>query len=259
MTKLGIVIPTYGQFDYVDAQLESLAKTTPSFMALVIDDASPDWSPLLKPRWEAIVGPGRLSVHRFIKQGGLTRSWNWGLYLAKDMAEYLIAGNSDVLFTPDWYVGPLEAIAKGTLDFVGPLSNAPGDAKKQQVWRYFEGYEITDDWEYLCQTALLLRQQQGGCTVRTSINGFFQLAHRDFWWAHAHSKTEVYNPKNKMVHNEYELQKRLLKADCKLGICLDSFIFHYRGVSRGRQALRGSAGRGHFRPQPKERVGERDT
>ena len=37
-----VVIPTYGQFDYAAAACESLFRTTPDAVAMVVDDASPE-------------------------------------------------------------------------------------------------------------------------------------------------------------------------------------------------------------------------
>jgi GT2 family glycosyltransferase len=123
------ILPTYSHFEYAGRAIESFQAYTPSpNHVLVVDDNSPDWHEGLK----LLPKGGKQSRVHFDTREGLTRSWNCGLKVAQTLgAGYVICGNSDIVFTPDWFRPLKESLEK--VDLVGPLTNAPGHCPYQYV------------------------------------------------------------------------------------------------------------------------------
>jgi GT2 family glycosyltransferase len=59
------------------------------------------------------------------------------------------------------------------------------------------------------------------------------FARTERWWEGRYSGENVFDPAMAMTGNEDELQKRWRKKKFRTGFCPQSFIFHYRAVSRG--------------------------
>ncbi len=236
--EIAFVCPLYNKFAYGRrACLSFLKYTKRSGVVIAVDDASPfypnqDWD-----AWRAGIPENRLVFKHFGENDGLTRSWNFGLTVAKNLGiKYCICSNSDVLFTPGWEEGLVYHLDHG-YHMVGPVSNAPGvtNSRRQQVQNYFPGFKLTDDADYLKKVADYLRAKFSTNVIQgvLPINGFFMLAKTAVWWKGAFDETHVFNPAKKMAGNEDELQKRWHKQKWKTGFVPSSFIFHYRAVSRG--------------------------
>lgn len=247
--KIAVIVPSYSVFDYARRTLLSLAKYTPNVVAIVVDDASPDWD----GRWYRDVNV-EVDVHRFEHNGGLTRSWNRGFQMArKHDPDFIVAGNNDVLFTMGWYQALIGAINSG-LALVGPLSNAPGEtaANRQNIKTYVLNYNLTDVAKYNNQLAAMLWKEYRSKVISTKINGFFMMARADTWFDHAYDARNVFCPVNThmpsgrqnttplMTGNEDELQARWGKRGLRFGAAPGSFIFHYRSVSRGSKYVKGA-------------------
>lgn len=240
---IGLIIPTYGHFHYARrAVLSAFRYTTAPLAVLIVDDASPGW----KPRWYTDLlyesPAARLSYHRFGENGGLTRSWNHGLTWFRDLGvDYICPSNSDVIFTPGWDEGLRTALDQGYW-LVGPLSNNPGvtNPKNQEISYFFPGYKLTDDPSYLARLAAELRRQYLGQIRDTNVNGFCFMSTAQKWWQHSFDDKHVFNPQHRMTFNEDELQRRWRgKLHLPTGACMDSFVFHYRAVTRGGKAQTG--------------------
>ena len=256
MTRIGFICPTHREEDlheYTSAALRSFFQTTSNGVAIVVDDASPGWEPIHASHLKGLAeyaGQECFTFH-YEEWGGLTRSWNQGLRLARNFGcDYVICGNNDILFPAQWYKGLLHALQHG-FSLVGPLSNAPGASKPQEVWRYYKDYEVDDSSLYLNGVQRYLAENYMGDVVEHAINGFFQMAHIDTWWEGAYDAEHVYRPRNDftskghknatpfMTLNEDELQGRWRKLGLKSAFVPSSFIFHYRAVTRGRKYARG--------------------
>ncbi len=239
--NLLVVIPTYGQLDYGVEAARTALTHTPGCTVLVVDDCSPEWNSFDKKRF-----PTGTRFHRFGKNGGLTRSWNLGLRVARDEKfEFACCTNSDVLFTPSW-ADPLVWATGHGAHLVGPLTNAPGHQAKQQVKRHLPDFVVRDDPAYLAEQAQKLSVRNRFTFTEMRLNGFCLFARTDVWWAGAFSPTDVFNPKFKLTKNEDELQGRWLKAGRVCAMVPTSFVFHYRGVTR-KGATRGREGKGWYR------------
>lgn len=250
MSQLAVIFPVYGQFDYALDSLRTLARHANGLptLAIVVDDFSPSRPANIQQEYlKAVAGSSvELLYHEHTRNFGISGSWNWGLLQANQREiPYTVAGNSDVLFTPKWWEPLIKALENG-YSMVGPITNAPGDQKSQNVDRYFPGYRVTDDDRYLLKVADYVAEHHANKVIETSVNGFFMMAAREVWLRHTHERTRaVFSPKLRMLGSEYHLQKRLHSIGQKTGIVPSSFIFHYRSVSRG--LSRGAQNAGHFR------------
>ena len=256
MTRIGFICPTPREeelHEYTASSLRSFFQTTPSGLAIVVDDASAGWEPIHESHLKTLAEykGHECFVFRFKEWGGLTRSWNEGLRIARDFdCDYVICGNNDIIFPPRWHEGLLHALEHG-YSLVGPLSNAPGVSRPQEVWRYYEDYEVNDSDMYINKVQTYLINNYMGEVVEHSINGFFQMAHMDTWQAGSYEPDNVYRPRNDvtskghknatplMTLNEDELQGRWRKLGFKSAFVPSSFIFHYRAVTRGRKYAKG--------------------
>jgi GT2 family glycosyltransferase len=210
----------------------------------VIDDASPEWASV---DWTTWPNPDCPKV-RFETHGGLTRSWNAGLLLASETsAQFTVCTNSDVLFARGWLRPLLGALDEG-FDLVGPVTNAPGHAYWQHVLPFCRPYEpsLDDVEDHIDQVGTAITEKSVG-PITAPINGFFMMARTSTWWKYAFDQRNVFDPAFPLVHNEVELQKRWLAAGCRIGFVPQSYIFHYRSVSRP-DGLNRKSGRGAYRP-----------
>lgn len=263
-----VIIPTYGAFEYARRAVASaLEHTRADVNVAVIDDASPGLEirdSTLEPqeyiravlhRLGKLLVYGRperrLWLSRFRENGGLTRSWNEGLVLARDRGiDYACVTNSDVIFTPGWDVSLIKALDEFAL--IGPVTNAPGTEDGQFIGRYTQVYERTDDAQKLALVAAELARINSPPRAAT-INGFCMMAKTKTWWDNAYDpfRAQVFKPLNThnsrgqpnptptMTLNEYELQRRWHAAKLRTGYSPASYVFHYRAASRGDQYKRG--------------------
>jgi glycosyltransferase involved in cell wall biosynthesis len=265
MPSLLVVVPTYNQFDYaIHAIRTALAHTTQfDTHVAVVDDASPDRLNKTAAYAEYVTklealqhefGRRRITTFSFDSNGGLTRSWNAGLRIAcRDTHDFCCITNSDVLFAPGWDVPLLPAIRQG-FDLLGPVTNTPGTEKEQYVGNYSVVYDKRhkDDTEHIAAVQQELATNQGSRVKISVLNGFCLFgAVRATWWDTAYSATDVFcpvntlnargrkNPTPLMTLNEYEFQTRLHARGRRSGICLGSYVYHYRAVSRGDKYKRG--------------------
>jgi glycosyltransferase involved in cell wall biosynthesis len=237
-----VIVPTYGHFEYAKRAVESLVTHTPKdkLQIALVDDASPDW-PTDWSDWPRFAGYRA----RYEHNGGLTRSWNYGLWLAREAGcEFAACGNSDLVFTQGWYEPLVRAVTEHGYDLIGPVTNAPGHHRPQDASRYAP--VCPDDLDAsLAATARRLRRYNRPTPCRF-INGFFMFARTATWWENRFSESHCFNPKNRMTGNEDELQARWRARRQRIGFHPGSFVFHYRSVSRPR-ALENRASRGYMR------------
>ena len=256
MIRIGYICPTYKAKElnsYTRLALSSFFATTPNGVAIVVDDGSLSWSPTYEHELKSIAPDREIVFKHFKSNGGLTRSWNYGLNFAESAdLDYVIAGNNDIIFTDNWYKGMLHALDNG-FDMVGPMSNAPGITakKRQQIDYILPEYQNTDNVDQLNIYARQLYAKYLGQVIESRVNGFFQLASMKAWVKgkfdsqHFYRPVNYYNSKGKknatplMTLNEDELQSRWCKLGMRSAICFSSFIFHYRAVTRGDKYKRG--------------------
>lgn len=252
---LGLIIPTYGAFNYAESAIDSaLENTKGSLKVLVVDDASPDWKPAGEELARKYLRDPRVRFVGFPENGGLTRSWNFGLNYFNQpecLCDFICCANSDLIFAPEWDV-PLLRAANLSGALVGPITNAPGTVKHQDVREFLPTYKVSDQAASIADTAIRLKREHfRRLWLRGPINGFCMLASRETWFSGMYDDEHVFNPRNDknskghsnptplMTLNEDELQQRWLKQERNSVICPDSFVFHYRSVSRGMKHAKG--------------------
>lgn len=254
MSSILIVIPTYNHFEYaamaVKSAMANTQKLTPHIV--VVDDATPRDSNTLNAMAHyidvmrtAIGKSSREWLKLFDTNGGLTRSWNFGLSFASEKQHtYCCVTNSDVVFAPGWDIEIANALDSG-IDLVGPVTNAPGTCSEQYVGKYAVTYNRETAETSIDTVQKELAAAQANRTKPATLNGFCLIAKTKTWHDHAFSPGTVFCPRNDfdskgrpnptplMTLNEYELQRRWHKAGLKTAIVLGSYVFHYRAVSRG--------------------------
>ena len=231
MVKVLAIIPTFSQFNYALKAVNSFLNYTPDSKVVLVDDGSPDWHRIDWSKWP-LKRMHRIRYDR--NQRDLTRSWNRGLDYAKSIgAEFTVVGNSDLIFTSEWFTPVKKVLVENSADLVGPLTNAPGPRHNQQVTKYYPGeYLLTDDQRYLNEVSKTLRDTHGAKIEDGPINGFCMIAKTKTWWVNAFDVHTVFNPYFRMAGNEDDLQRRWLSKKRRIRVVPGSFIFHYRSVSR---------------------------
>lgn len=254
MLEIAVVIPTYGKFEYAANAIDSLYRNSIAYKPFVIlvDDASPEWpetASIPPVPVNATLGQrseSEFAVHRFPVNGGLTRSWNYGLKLAASLNKPVTCvTNSDVYFPKGWDLMIPNALKSYAL--VGPTTNAPGSNDEQFVSRYSLRYSKLNNSkpEQIQNVQDELHIGQGLRLKETSLNGFCMIANTATWFEGRYDDENVFCPRNDfnskgqrnptplMTLNEYELQKRWRAVGKFAAVCLGSYVFHYRAVSRG--------------------------
>lgn len=239
---IAFILPLYGSFDYGRLAAQSFFATVPEEfnpILLTVDDASPEYYQQDWPKWYDGLPRERCQHVHWHTNEGLTRSWNFGLWLARELRlRYAVAGNSDVIMTPGWYAGLMSVLDRGLVDLAGPVTNAPGRTRQrpptQNVAAYLGDYELSDDPDVLARQADLLRSQHPlDRVIVDDINGFFMMSTVENWWRGAFEPSLVFDPSKRMAGNEDELQRRWKQRGWRAGYAPSSFVFHYRSVTRG--------------------------
>lgn len=248
--KIAVIIPVYNYWEYVNACLASLLETTPNVHAIVVDDRSPIPPPKAWLR-DMVTGNPQCTYVRHKYNMQLTAAWNTGFQHAFRLPniEYIVAGNSDILFSPLWWEG-LEYASKLGYHLVGPMTNTPGNTTAQDVMRFIPNYVTSDSAKAVADTATRLSTLKG-LVEPTLINGFFMWAKREHWQEGCYGPDLVFRPSNPrfksgrknptplMTGNEDELQQRWKGLGWKFAVACGSFIFHYRSVTRGVRYAKG--------------------
>lgn len=241
--KFGLIIPVYGQFEYVAKCLDTMVRYCSDYYCILIDDGSPDWDDKWEAAFRRMVPPDCLYFERFAQNQGVTATWNYGLELARKFeTEIAVIVNSDTLFSPGCLVRT--AISLEKVDLMGPMSNAAGNLPDQQIENMIRSYKVSDDLDDLAELSARLREQYRGQIKECRVNGFWMAARTEIWWKNAFDAKHVFDPKNRITGNESEYQKRFKG---KIGAVRDVFIFHYRSVSRGLENVNPEYCKGAYR------------
>lgn len=265
MYRIGFICPVYNATlfsNYSYTALKSFFDTTSNGVAIVVNDGKTGWNAAYEMSLHHLANnysANSLHILNFNTAGGLTRSWNAGLAKAAELnLDFAIAGNNDIIFSNNWYEGIIHALSTG-YSLVGPISNAPGVTSngKQNIELYLPDYVLTDNLIEINKVATQLQQLSFNKVIDNKVNGFFLMASLNSWINGKFDKNYFFRPKNKftskgyiiskplMVGNEDELQARWENKNMKSGIALNSFIFHYRSVSRGDKYKKGKWYRQH--------------
>ncbi len=238
-SNVGIIIPTYGQWEYVQLAAES-ASRTPGAVIIIVDDGSPTWpDERIVSGWVADGVPYVIQRY-FGNQRNLSRSWNTGIEIARGLGcRYIVCGNSDLVFPSRWW-GPIRAALDDGADFVGPVTNAPGHVRRQDVTRYLPTYELSDDPDDIDQTQRALLDTEASAIAIERLNGFcFAGSMTSF----DRLGKRPFDERVPMLGNEDHFFHRANRDyHAAMRIVTNSFVFHYRSVSLGLESGRTSHG-----------------
>lgn len=247
MVSVTVVIPQYGKFEYTANALKSLCvpaslRDNSQVRVVLVDDASPNFYESLPDIMEHVGSEISVDWVRFEQNQGLTAAWNLGMVSATQtvLSDYAVCANNDIKVIPGWLDGIVDALEVG--DLVGPLTNAPGSERRQDVTRQ-TGLNVADNENDFEAVAAAIRKQPA--FIPSSINGFFLAAKTSSWLSGRYDAVNSFKPLNlynskgqknptpRMTLNEYELQGRWKAQGRRVGIAPRSFVFHYRAVTRG--------------------------
>lgn len=231
---VAIIIPTYGQFEYVSRAVETAAMT-PRSMVIVVDDGSEDW-----PGERIVSGWMDGRRHAILTRkhdANLSRSWNQGYSVARaNGAKYVVFGNSDLIFPKGWWPPMRESLAHYA--FVGPVTNAPGHVHHQGVDR-LGSYVLSDDPDDIQATHDRIRLEDLPAEDSLGLNGFCIAANVG---AIEGMGDKVFSERIPLAGNETEMLRRARGLGLGIGIVRSAFVFHYRSVSRGLTGRRQESG-----------------
>lgn len=223
--KVAVIIPCHNKFSYTLRAIETLneTETDDEIITILIDNNSPDFNEEILEQFRAVLKQPCV-FHRFDNDGSnLTRSWNFGIALAKEAkCDYCVLANDDILFSKSWWNAMRDSLEH--YDLVGPITNAPGAEhySSQNLATYLPNYECSPD-NYNLKIEFCPKETPG-------ISGFFMAAKTQTWVENAISGKHIFNssPNYKLVGSEDEFQQRFKG---RIGVA-PSYIFHYRSTSR---------------------------
>ena len=235
-----VIVPTYNALDYAVLTVETLSVSVPDAKIIVVDDTSPEWTSGVEKQFTSL--SENVTVHRFSENGGLTRSWNYGVEKGlQDGARYIAAGNADLRFPIGWW-DPMEAVLSQTGGFVGPLTNAPGCEEHQDIRRWQRRYNGGHEQPDVNETQKRLNRWRIRNSIQRRLSGFFIVGSADSFNRARFSPEHVYDPSNLMIGNEYQLQSLAEERGIRSYVALKSFVYHFRSVSRGLNDREGDRG-----------------
>ncbi len=219
-----LAFTTANQLQYNIKGIRSILKNKPDFIDVVVyDDASNDGT----VDW---CKSNDIPIITKDYAMGLTHSWNLAYQkFKKQNYKHLMFSNSDIIVPKNALEAILEQNEKYII--VSPLSTkiGVGHQPEQNIRNYynppFDEYDYSKTEEiqdFVIQNTLPEKSKEVDY-----INGFFFSVNRDII-EYEYSDTELFHPENHNVGNEHELCQRVSKP---IGIVLNSYIFHFKGVS----------------------------
>lgn len=219
--KILLAVTTYNQIEYTKILVDSLSKVNiPGLDVMFFDDVSTDGT-------QQYLKDLGFTLHERDKPMGLTYGWNLAYKIFKnENYDILILSNNDVILEER----ALTNLINSTLNkqLVCPLTTRNGaghNAAEQDVLVYYPniGVMINKAGNYKRTQDRL----KSGIKPMKKFNGFMFSMSREIINAEW-DNDNLFNPANVNIHQEGDLQKRLKEPPY---VCLDSFIFHYKGVS----------------------------
>lgn len=223
--KTLLVFTTANQLEYTKKCYESFAyHKPPSVDVLIVDDASNDGT-------VAYADKESIRIITKPKPLGLTDSWNKAYQVfKKEGYKNLILSNNDLLIPP----GAVESVLEGLDQYaiVGALSSKKGVHHQplQAVDHYFDIGDLDPDDpnNYLKISEIVKSASKASKFIElTHLNGFFFGFNREVIKYEIEGE-QLFDPKYINVRNEDYLCNTVKE---KKAVCIDSFIYHFKGVS----------------------------
>jgi len=200
---VSIVIPLYNQLAYTKECLLSLAITTPQNIEIIlVDNASSDGT------GDYLSTLSDVTIISNAENLGCSGAWNQGARAAS--GEWIMILNNDVLLSPDWLEGLLEAAVRHELDIVTPAIR--------------EGQHNYDIQKY----ALELTTRMGNVVRKGKANGICFMVNRRVFDA-------IGGFDENFRIGQYEdtdFFLRASRAGFRLGTVGSSFLHHFGSVTQ---------------------------
>jgi len=223
MAEWLLVLTTAGRLKWLAEAIPTLRAPPEELDILVVDDGSPREVGI-----EAFCREKELKLITKNKAFGVTDSWNRAyIFFKQNGYKACIICNDDVRFPQDCWRGLVWGVYKRGFNLLVPLSNGPGDGKKQQIRRFLKVEPKPKNVDKI-QQALFEKyhgkKKWAGCSY---FNGFcfaFGSSIEKFRF----SKEFLFDPKKKNRGNEIDLVKRINARGGRIGMSMVSYVFHWK-------------------------------
>jgi len=233
MEPVDLIIVNYNNARYLKLCVESIFKNTPAFNLIISDAGSNEetWAYLESLKGVTLVGNRKT-------RRNYSEACNAGIEASR--AEYFAILNSDLIMSEKWLENILDKFHKILgLSACGVLSNcdfgwlhqeplrlekAGIDLKPGMVYEQLEGH-IPELYEFMANSNV---QHKGVYKEQDWVAGYATVYSRK-----AVDEIGLFDPMFKNGCEDLDFCKRLRKKGHKIGQALDSFVYHFGGVSRG--------------------------
>ncbi len=112
--KISVIVPIYGEDEYIDCCIESIVNQTYANLEIIlVDDGSPDKCPQICDKWKELDERIRV-IHK--ENGGLVSARQAGMELAT--GRYIGYVDGDDWIEPEWYENMLQIMVREDVDIV---------------------------------------------------------------------------------------------------------------------------------------------
>ena len=222
--EVSIVMTCFNQIDYTINGMESLLSNTKDknnikYKYYLLDDCSTDNT------YEKFHSRKDLIYYCGKKQKGVNNLWNVAFELTKK-SDYVIITNNDVKFSENWSEKLINEMIKRKSVAAGPITNAPGNRKKQDVRFYLNNYSTSDKDNDINLTSNKL--EKINAFHYRALNGFCMAF--NVRWLDTLDKPIINSPDPNFAGEDLLFKK----YPCNPLIVPSSFIFHYKQVTVSR-------------------------
>lgn len=225
--KIALAILSWNHMEYTDLTFKSLfASITPSkkydYHYFLFDDGSTDDTLNLVSKYKS----QKLNIIGSLFNEGTVKNANKAYYMTKD-CDYFLILNNDLKFAKDWAPKLLDGMISMDADLAGPVTNAPGPHKLQDIRNYVDNYKLSDKQNIINEVAQKITNLKPFTT--SLINGFALAIKQTYMQIHAYEKDKFFKAGPVPEFGiETEFQKRTKTVPV---IVPSSFLFHYKQIT----------------------------
>ena len=222
--EVSIAMTCFNQLDYTKNGLKSLIQNTKNqgnikYKFYLLDDCSTDNT------YKEFYNKKNITYYCEEKQMGVNNLWNVACELTKN-SDFLILVNNDVKFSKNWSENLISEMIKNRAVASGPITNAPGHIKKQNVRIYLNHYDPSNNDDDINSISDQLENIKS--FHHRTLNGFCMAF--NIRWLNTLDKPIV-SSQDPNFGGEDSLFKQY---PCNPLIVPSSFIFHYKQITVSR-------------------------
>lgn len=228
-----LIIVNYNNVRYLKLCVESIFKNTTHPFNLIISDAGSN-----EETWKYLESLEKVTI---VGKRGLRRNYsescNAGIEASR--AEYFAILNSDLIMSEKWLENIMDKFHKHPkLCACGVMSNCDKGWLHQETLRLASGVELVPGMVYEQLDGLLPELYQFMADSNKQRKGVYKEQEWVAGYATVYSRKAVneiglFDPAFKNGCEDLDFCRRLKKRNYNIGQALDSFVFHFGGVSRG--------------------------